>query len=280
MCFGGSPKVDTSAQTQQQADAALARIREDARQQRIDFGRGVIDAVFDGGTFTPTFTQEVPEVIQDENGVRLSVAGPHPDIAFPGRGSLNQFVNRYIDTDLFDPRITPTGPEQTSEGFEPLIADRRQAQLDFFTPQIDRQFDDASDNLAFALARGGLSSSTTAADRQGDLSRNFQLQDAQIRSNIDADISGFRDSIQRTRESLTNQLFATGDADLATNQALARSRQLSLETPQLSVLPQLFASAAAGIGGAAQARRSAELDQLVSDLTPSLSFRDSGRNVT
>lgn len=323
MCFGGgSPKVDTSGQDQQRADAVLARLEEDARQQRVDYGLDVIDAIFNGGEYTTGFDQKIPTTRAENGAFFLETPGavarpnetgwawvgpgerpkthlrnngkpigpgweffskedlrdPHRQ-QFKSREDLNRYIYNNADSPLFAPTITPDGDMRTSSGFAPLYDDRRQTQLDFYMPQLDDQFGDARDELAFALARAGLSSSTTAGERQADLSRDFQTQDARLRSQVDADVSDFRGRVQDAKSAVTNQLFATGDASLAANEALARQQRLAADAPELSVLPALFGGITSGIGQFVQGRRDAELNRLVSELTPQLSLSDSGRQV-
>lgn len=51
--MGGSPSVDTSYQDFQIKEAERARMEEEARQARINEGLGQIEAIFEGGTYTP-----------------------------------------------------------------------------------------------------------------------------------------------------------------------------------------------------------------------------------
>lgn len=191
MC-GGSPKVDTSYQDFQIAEAERARAEEEARQGRISSGLNNIKAVFDGG---------------DYDG-------------------------------------------QSYAGVSPLLAQREQAQKDFYLPQLENQFNTGKEQLTFALARAGLLNSSAAGKKQAELGEQYALQRGDILSRIAQDIAGTRTRINQNRSSIESGLRASGDATAATNQALQAAVAFREDQPTFSPLGNVFYGLTQGIGAA------------------------------
>ena len=215
MCFG-TPKIDTSYQDFQIAEAERARADEEARQARIDDGLKQIAAVFEGGTY---------------------------------------------------------GGE-TFEGTAPILAQREQAQRDFYLPQLDIQHGKAQDNLAFALARAGLLNSTVAGERQADLAQEYSLERGSVLSRIASDIAGTKTNLNQNRSSIEAGLRASGDASAAANQALQAATTFRQDQPQLDALGPLFYGVSQGIGAV---RNGAETARIRSIATPNPLRTNSGR---
>lgn len=100
---------------------------------------------------------------------------------------------------------------------------RQQAYLDYATPQLDQQYQDAYKQLIYALSRSGLSQSTEAANRI----RKINDERAQYERNIANSAANYantaRSNLENTRSNLLAQLSATEDptsaATAAANQA-------------------------------------------------------------
>lgn len=140
--------------------------------------------------------------------------------------------------------------DNTYAGMQPILDQRRQAQEEFYFPQLDQSRDRAQDDLTFALARAGLLNSTTAGERQARLAQDYALQRGSILSNIAADIAGTRSNINQQRSAIESGLRASGDASQAADQALASAVTFREDMPSLNPLGHLFYGVSEGIGAA------------------------------
>lgn len=138
-------------------------------------------------------------------------------------------------------------PGATSGFNDQFFDDRRQAYLDYATPQVDRQFGDAQKQLTFSLARGGLLDSSVRGDKVAGLQEAYDLNRQQVGDQALAFETDARNSVEGARSNLIAMLNATGDSQGAANSALAQAQALS-QRPAFSPLTQLFTSAAEGFG--------------------------------
>lgn len=162
------------------------------------------------------------------------------------------------------------------EGTQPLLTQREDALKGFYLPQLDKKTGDARDELAFALARAGQLTSTTAAKKQGELAESSALERGSILSKIASDVAGQRTRYNQHRSSLEAGLRASGDATAATNQALQAAVTFRQEQPELEPLGNLFAGLAEGIGAA---QTGYQVGQVRRAATPSPLTGGSGRLV-
>jgi hypothetical protein len=124
---------------------------------------------------------------------------------------------------------------------------RRQAMVDYYSPQIDQQFADATKQLTFALARSGGAQSSAAAQQRADLERKAMTARQGVMDRADSSTQDMRNSVEAARASLVDMLNQTGSAASTMDQA--RSRVAALSAPQsYSPLADLFSSGA-GIAG-------------------------------
>lgn len=145
------------------------------------------------------------------------------------------------------------GMQQIGQVFAPLgqVLDQRRAAMEgFYLPQLDKQFDEAKEDLTFGLARSGQLTSSVAGNRQADLSEAFGLERARIASDIASDLSGTQTRINNQRAALESGLRSSGDATAATNAALANVVAFQNDQPTLNPLGNIFGGIAEGIGGA------------------------------
>lgn len=136
--------------------------------------------------------------------------------------------------------------------------DRREKFMGYYQPQLDSQFQDAQDELTFAFARNGLTNSSAAAEKQASLLESYDNERAGLISQADADIADTQSRFQSEKSALVSQLNATGNAEQASNEALARTQQLFHETPKYSTLGPVFAGITNGIGAYNQGRNQAQ----------------------
>lgn len=249
MC--GKPKVDTTYQDFQIAEAARSRAEEDARKARIDEGMKEIAAIFGGGEYVPYIGE------------------------FKATG-LNTGDKKYKDDVWAFEMPTERGEARVYEGMTPYLEQRRKAQMDYYMPQLDRRRDDAQEQLTFALARAGLLNSTGAGERQADLSEDYALQRGSLLSRIASDIAGTQTQMNQQRSAIEAGLRASGDATAAANQALQAAVTFRQDQPQLDPLGHLFYGIAEGIGAA---RNGQEVERIKRLATPSPLNTNSGRLV-
>lgn len=139
---------------------------------------------------------------------------------------------------------------------------RRAAYLDYAKPQLEDQFGEQNRNLIFALARGGNLESSLAAERKAKLLGERDQRIADIGNEAQNLVNATRQSIEGSRSDLTNQLFATGDNQLASQNAMRQAAALSAR-PGFSPIGQLFNDAAGGIGAYAGGRRYGQIQDQI-----------------
>lgn len=273
MC-GGSPDIDTSYQDFQIDEAKRARAEEDARQARIDEGLAQIAAVFEGGTYAP-ITGDIEAYQPTETVMKM----PHP-MAFllgPQLGMDTSPREVEVKGDWTVKKPEERGEAITYEGMAPLLAQREQAQKDFYLPQLDNRRNDAQEQLTFALARAGLLDSTAAGERQGDLAQQYSLERGSILSKIAQDIAGQSNRLNQQRSSIEAGLRASGDASAAANQALSTAVTFRDDMPTLDPLGNVFYGITQGIGAARQGQ---EVERIRRLATPNpLNTTNAGRLV-
>lgn len=145
---------------------------------------------------------------------------------------------------------------QFDDGF---YGGRREAYMDFATPQLEDQFQKATEALTFALARSGNLDSSSRSDQMGELAKLYDTNRQQITDQALDYETQARDSVEGARSDLTRTLNATGDAEAAANSALSRASILS-RTPAFSPIGDLFAKFTQGLGTQAAYERAGAID--------------------
>ena len=131
---------------------------------------------------------------------------------------------------------------------------QRDAYVNYATPQLDDQRQDANKELIFAMDRGGQLDGSARASLAGELQKKYDLQ----RQKIQDDALNFRTSamtnVEDARSNLIATLNATGDAQGAANSALSRAAALS-QPAAYSPISNLFADFTGALGTQAAAER-------------------------
>ena len=135
---------------------------------------------------------------------------------------------------------------------------RKQAFLNYATPQLEDQFGDAQKQLTFALARGGNLNSSVRGEKAAELQKQFDLNKQQIADKALASSTEARNAVEDARSGLVATLNATGDAQGAANSAIARASALS-QPASFSPLTQLFSDFTSGLGQQAALERADSL---------------------
>ena len=136
--------------------------------------------------------------------------------------------------------------------------ERRQSYLDYATPQLEQQYDDARKSLTYALDRAGTTDSSIRAAREAELQRAYDtnmrtLSDTALNYENDA-----RNNVESARASLVQQLNASADQDAAIQNATSRAEALSAPVGY-SPIGQMFSSFTGALGQQAQYEQTAGL---------------------
>lgn len=154
---------------------------------------------------------------------------------------------------------TQTIDAQFSAFDDSYLDNRRTAYTGYYQPQLEDKFTKAKEALTYALARAGTLNSTVAGQRQADLIRDYDVQRAAIDAQAENDRNTFAGRIQNEKSALVSQLNATGDADRASNEALARTQMLQQSVPDYNPLGDIFAGVTNGLGNFMQGQNDAAI---------------------
>lgn len=142
--------------------------------------------------------------------------------------------------------------KQFAQFDDPFFKSREKAYTAYAAPQLNDQYKQNRDQLAFSLARRGLDQSSEAARQGGVLQRDYALGQQQVADAAIGEAQKARQSVEDNRNNLINQLQATADPQLAANNALREASVLSMR-PGFSPLGNLFQNTTALLGSAQQA---------------------------
>lgn len=124
---------------------------------------------------------------------------------------------------------------------------RRQAYIDYASPQLEDQYAKTQRELTYALARAGMLDSSARGEKAGELQKQYDLQKQKVADDALSYETQTKTAVEDARANLIATLNATGDANGAANAALARASALS--KPQaFNPLSSLFADFTAGLG--------------------------------
>jgi len=135
---------------------------------------------------------------------------------------------------------------------EPFYRSRAKAYEDFANPQLEEQYNKQEQNLAYNLARSGLTSSSEAARNAGEIQRQYNTGRAAIAAEGINQSNAARRAVEENRADLIAQLNATGDARAAASGALNRANMLQQQMG-FSPIGNLFQATTGLLGNAAQA---------------------------
>lgn len=258
MCFGGGGGTDKTLQKFTISEAERARLEEQQRQSRIQFGMDQIAAIFEGG--------RMPTLARARGGYdpRESYFTEDGSAWAPFEKNKKGFLKQRSGEDA-ERLFGAAGPLFTRAqgkaqgGMQPILDARRDAMRSFYLPQLEQEMGDTRDDLTFALSRAGLLSSTVAKDKEARLNEGYNLERAGILSDISRDVANTRGALQDQRSSIEGALRSSGDVTAATNAALSSRGTFAADRPDLDPIGDVLAGFAQGIGGGVQAARSAQI---------------------
>lgn len=171
-------------------------------------------------------------------------------MCFGGGGGDGGAAQARADEEARQARIRQ-GMAALDKGFagfnEGFYQNRAKQYLDYANPQLAKQYDSAQENLAFNLARSGLTASSEAARNTGELQRQYNLARGEVQGNALNTANDARRNVEANRAELIAQLQATSDPAATANQAIARANTLAAEQG-FSPLGALFQNTTALLG--------------------------------
>ena len=216
----------------------------------------------DGGTaVVPTSTANTwnathDHTMQVSNAAQPSGGGGTSKTGGGTGGTVNtaKWAVKGPDGKIYQPgEVIPTSESyatgETTGGFDDEFYDKfKQSILDYYMPQVEDQYGKAKDQTTYGLARAGTLQSSAATDEAARLAKENDLNRANVVSQADTGAAGLRQRVAQEQAKAESTLYATEDPDVATNQALAAVKDVSVAQPELSPLGQIFQTAL--IGGA------------------------------
>lgn len=141
------------------------------------------------------------------------------------------------------------------ENFTPqFYNDQSKAYRQYAMPQVNEQYEDAGNKLAFDLSRRGLTDSSIRADKSADLSELYELNRQGVVDKAREYSTNARTGAEDARNDLILTLQSTGDAAGAAQAANARADALS-RPPAYSPLEDVFLSFTSGLATQAALER-------------------------
>lgn len=138
----------------------------------------------------------------------------------------------------------PTG--EITGGFQDkFYDDYNKSILDWYLPQVDKQLTKAKDQITYDSARAGTLNSSAVNTANADLLTDDATARASIANQADQQTAAKRSEVAGLEQKSIDQLYATENPDIATTQALADVRNVSLDAPT-SVLGDVFKAVTIG----------------------------------
>ena len=132
-----------------------------------------------------------------------------------------------------------------------FFSGRKDAYRNFVTPQVNDQYKQVGDQLAFSLARTGLDQSSESARQQGVLMRDNAAARQSIAEGATAEATKARQAIEDQRNSLISQVNMTSDAEMAGQNAL-RAAGILEQQQAFNPVANLFANTTGMLNAAQQ----------------------------
>jgi len=135
-----------------------------------------------------------------------------------------------------------------------FYAKQTQNYLDYATPQLTDQFNDAAKQLTLSLANAGLLNSSIAAEKRGKLDKDLKLKQRMIADKGNEYSLNSRKSIDAARSDLQSQNMNLANPTLTAQNAANRAQALN-QLPAYQPLMELFADATDGLATQASLER-------------------------
>lgn len=142
-----------------------------------------------------------------------------------------------------------SGTQQNGGFNDDFWNQRSQSYVDYANPQITDQYDDAAKQLTFALDRAGTLDSSVRGQKLGDLQKLYDKNLLNMNDQAQGYVNSGKTAVEDARSNLITTLNATGDAQQAASDAIARSQTLA-QAPTYSPLTNLFTDFTNTLGNA------------------------------
>jgi hypothetical protein len=117
---------------------------------------------------------------------------------------------------------------------------RARAFTNFALPQVNDQYKQTSNQLAYSLGRSGLTNSSEAARQAGVLMRDNAMARQQVSEGAAAEAQKARQNVEQQRAELIQQVNMTSDAGLAGQNALRNAAIIQNQANNFSPMANLF----------------------------------------
>lgn len=150
----------------------------------------------------------------------------------------------------------------------------RQAVLDYYNPDVDKQYNKTRQQAIFDYARAGTLGSSQANETFADLQNQYDVNKANVVAKADTATGTQKKAVGDQKNAVIAQLYSTENPNVAANTATNTVRTLANAAPDLSPIGELFKTIAIGGGGFYNA-----YNDPYARLTPGTSSPNAGRNV-
>lgn len=133
-------------------------------------------------------------------------------------------------------------------GFNDAFYDtRKQAQLDYYMPQVDDQYKQSYEDAVARLSNSGNLTSSAGADLLGRINKQYELSKQKVLDDATAAALGLKTNMSSNRANLISQLNSGSSIESVASNASALAQQ-SMATPSYSALGDLFSNVTSQIG--------------------------------
>lgn len=140
------------------------------------------------------------------------------------------------------------------EQFDNKFFDKRASNYrEFALPQVGQAFKGTADQLAYSLARSGLTNSSESARQQSVLQGDKASALQQVSSSAMAERQRAMQAVEDNRNTLLNQVVATSDPQMAAANSLRQAGVMASQADNFSPLANLFANSTGMLAAANQA---------------------------
>lgn len=124
--------------------------------------------------------------------------------------------------------------------FDPAYYDKfKQDYLNYYNPQVDKQFTDSRKDLRYNLVRAGIDDGTPGQKAFGDLTKAYGDRRTELASNALEATNKVKSQVESNKNDLYAQNTASADPSLSAIQALSSAGSLQ-SPPAFSPLSSLF----------------------------------------
>lgn len=118
----------------------------------------------------------------------------------------------------------------------------KQDYLDFYNPQLDKQFGDTNRSLTYALAGRGLLNSSVGAESIGDLFKKYTDEKSNVTGAAQDAANSLKSSVESTKSNLYTLNESASDPQTVANRAIGEASAIAAPA-SYTPLQDVFASA-------------------------------------